>query len=153
MQKSIQQASAFLLGRRTYDIFAGYWPTATEALDVAEPLNKRPKYVASRTLKNPGWHNTTVISGDVVAAVERLKSGADGELNVQGSSALLQTLHPLVDEYRLWIFPVCLGTGKRLFEHGAQARGLELVETHTNSRGAIYAVYRPTGRPQTGSMA
>jgi len=150
--RSLAKASAFLLGRRTYDIFAAYWPTAKQDLEVAEILNSRPKYVASRTLAKPAWQHTTVLDGDLAAAVARLKGQPGDELNVQGSATLLQALHPFVDEYRLWICPVHLGTGKRLFETRAAASGLELRETKTNSKGAIYAVYRPTGAPKTGLM-
>jgi dihydrofolate reductase len=149
---SIEQASAFLLGRKTYDIFANYWPTATEPGGIADALNTKPKYVVSSTLTSPEWQNTTVISGNVAEGVARLKAQPGGELNVQGSSQLLQAIHPVVDEYRLWIFPVYLGHGKRLFEDGSHASGLALVETRTNTLGAIYAVYRPTGRPATGTV-
>jgi len=152
VQESIERASAYLLGRRTYDIFAAYWPQATTDLEIANSFNSRPKYVVSNTLTDPTWEGTTVISGDAVAGVSRLKEQAGEELNVEGSAQLLQAIHPLVDEYRLWICPVYLGKGKRLFEDGAQASGLELVESRTNSKGAIYAIYRPTGRPETGSF-
>ena len=100
--ESLARASGFLLGRKTYDIFAAYWPTATEALEIAEILNSRPKFVASRTLREPAWQHTTVIGDDVAAEVARLKGQAGAELNVQGSGNLLQSLHGLVDEYRLW---------------------------------------------------
>ncbi len=146
---SIEKATAFLLGRKTYDIFAAYWPTAAEDLEIAAALNSQPKYVASNTLTDPTWQHTTVLGGDVAAEVARLKEQPGEELNVQGSSGLLQTLHPLVDEYRLWICPVNVGGGKRLFEDGSAASGLDLVESRTNSQGAIYAVYRPTGAPRT----
>lgn len=151
---SMSRASAYLLGRKTYDIFAAYWPnpTAAEDRDLAEILNSRPKYVASTSLAKPNWQNTTVISGDVVDTVRRLKEQPGEELNIQGSSNLLQSLHGLVDEYRLWICPVHLGSGKRLFDPGSQPGGLGLVECRTNSAGAIYAVYRPTGAPRTGLM-
>jgi dihydrofolate reductase len=149
---SIARASAYLLGRKTYDIFAAYWPTATEDIEIADPLNSRPKYVVSTTLKNPTWQHTTVISNHVLDAVAHLKEQPGDELNVQGSAVLLQTLHPLVDEYRLWICPVQVGSGKRLFDNPAHAAALELIETHPNSTGAIYAVYRPTGAPKTGLM-
>ncbi|HSB89966.1 MAG TPA: dihydrofolate reductase family protein [Anaerolineales bacterium] len=151
---SMARASAFLLGRKTYDIFAAYWPNpaAPEDQELAGILNPRPKHVASTTLAKPGWQNTFVIQGDVVDAVRRLKEQPGEELNVQGSSRLLQSIHGLVDEYRLWICPVHLGAGKRLFDSGSPAAGLELVGTKTNSRGAIYAVYRPTGSPKTGMM-
>jgi dihydrofolate reductase len=150
--ESMEHASAFLLGRKTYDIFAGYWPNATEDLEIADLLNRLPKYVGSRTLKDPSWQNTSVLSGDVSAAIAKLKERGDGEMQVAGSSNFLQSIHPLVDEYRLWICPVSLGGGKRLFEHGSHALGLELVESRTNSKGAIYAVYRPAGPVQTGQM-
>ena len=152
VQESIERASAYLLGRRTYDIFAAYWPHATTDLEIANPFNSRPKYVVSNTLTSPKWAGTTVISGDAVAGVGQLKEQPGDELNVQGSARLLQAIHPLVDEYRLWICPVYLGMGKRLFEEGAAATGLELIESRTNSKGAIYGVYRPTGQPQTGSF-
>jgi len=149
---SMAHASAYLLGRKTYDIFAGYWPTASEDAEIADLLNSRPKYVVSTTLKDPSWQHTTVISNGVLDAVARLKDQPGDELNVQGSAVLLQTLHPLVDEYRLWICPVHLGSGKRLFADGSYPSGLELIETHTSSTGSIYAAYRPTGAPKTGLM-
>ena len=151
IQKSIDAASAFLFGRRTYEIFAGYWPTATEDLEIAQAFNARPKYVVSTTLTKPEWEGTSVIRD--AGGVAQLKAeGGEGELNVEGSSVLLQSLHGLVDEYRLWILPVHLGSGKRLFESGSEASGLELVESKTNSRGSVYAVYRPTGAPQSAQM-
>ncbi len=149
---SMARASAFLLGRKTYDMFAGYWPTATKDPGIAEILNSRPKHVVSTTLTSPTWAHTFVIDHDVVASVARLKEQGEGELNVQGSSQLLRGLHGLVDEYRLWVLPVHLGSGKRLFDAGSEAAGLELVESRTNSTGAMYAVYRPTGAPRTGQM-
>ena len=150
----ISRAGAFLLGRKTYDIFAAYWPnpTAAEDQELAGILNLRPKHVASTTLTKPGWQNTSVIRGNVVDGIRRLKEQPGEELNVQGSSRLLQFIHGLVDEYRLWICPVHLGAGKRLFDPGSQSAGLQLMETKTNSRGAIYAVYRPAGAPKTGLM-
>lgn len=155
---SIAGAAAFLLGRRTYDIFAAHWPRVSsehEYAEVAAPLNALPKYVASTTLESADWHNTTVLRGDVPAEIRRLKSEGDGELNVQGSSNLLQTLqrHGLVDEYRLWICPVVVGSGKRLFEAGTTPVGMELEESGANSKGALYAVYRTAGEPETGSFA
>jgi dihydrofolate reductase len=155
---SIAGASAFLLGRRTYDIFAAFWPKVSgehEDAAVAGPLNSLPKYVASTTLETADWQNTTVLRGDVPAEIRRIKDEGDGELNVQGSSNLLQTLqqHRLVDEYRLWICPVVVGSGKRLFEAGTAPAGMTLVESQTNSRGALYAVYRTAGAPETGSFA
>jgi dihydrofolate reductase len=120
---------------------------------VARTLNALPKYVASTTLSDPAWANTTVLP-DVGRGVRDLKASGEGELNVQGSSNLLQTLQRegLVDEYRLWTCPVVLGRGKRLFGSGSPPCALDLVETRANSKGAVYAVYRAAGPPVTGSF-
>src|SRR6266487_2906080 len=119
---SIVEAGGFLLGRRTYEIFAAYWPNAPEEEQViAEPLNERPKYVASRTLTEPlEWQNSTVLRGDVLEAVAALKQVDGRDLHVMGSPELVQTLieHDLVDEYRLMIDPLVLGVGRRLFRDG-----------------------------------
>lgn len=157
VEASLDAASGLLLGRRTYEIFAGHWPHVSEEHEdgaVARTLNALPKYVASTTLQDPDWANTTVLS-DVGRGVRELKAGGEGELNVQGSSNLLQTLQRegLVDEYRLWACPVVLGRGKRLFASGSPPRALELVETRANSKGAVYSVYRTAGPPTTGSFA
>jgi len=154
---SLDAASGLILGRRTYEIFAAHWPHVSEEHEdgaVARTLNALPKYVASTTLHDPAWANTTVLS-DVAAGVRDLKAGGEGELNVQGSSNLLQTLQRegLVDEYRLWACPVVLGRGKRLFASGSTHRALELLETRANSKGAVYSVYRTAGPPETGSCA
>ena len=154
---SLDAASGLLLGRRTYEIFAAHWPHVSEEHEdgaVARTLNALPKYVASTTVHDPSWANTTVLS-DVATGVRALKVGGEGELNVQGSSNLLQTLQreDLVDEYRLWTCPVVLGAGKRLFGSGSPPCALELVETRANSKGAVYAVYRTAGPPATGSFA
>jgi dihydrofolate reductase len=144
---SILEAGGFLLGRRTYEIFAGYWPNASEEEQVvAEPLNTKPKHVASRTLAAPlEWQNSTLLEGDVAAAVAALKEEEGGDLHVIGSTELVQTLieHDLVDEFRLMIDPVVLGGGKRIFRDDSMLRELRLVDSHVTSTGAILATYAP----------
>ena len=119
-----QQAGALLLGRKTYEIFAAHWPHVSGDDPIAAKLNSMPKYVASRTLKEVTWNNATLIEGDVAEAVAKLKEEPGGEIQVTGSSDLIQTLieNDLVDEYRLWVFPVVVGEGKRLFGHGTCSR-------------------------------
>jgi len=149
-------AEAFLLGRRTYEIFAAYWPRVTDADDpVASRLNALPKYVASRTLESVGWHNSSLLDGDVAAAVGKLKEQPGGELQVHGSGGLAQTLieHDLVDEYRLLYFPVHLGTGKKLFRDGARPAALRLTGSSTTGSGVVIATYEPAGPVQHGSYA
>jgi dihydrofolate reductase len=146
---------AFLLGRKTYDIFAEHWPKATDPNDqVATKLNSLPKYVASRTLNEATWHNTTLLKGDVAAEVAQLKAQPGGELQVHGSGDLAQTLiaHGLIDEYRLWVYPVVLGTGKRLFREGSIPSSLRLTETQTTSTGVLVSTYEPTGEVQHGTF-
>jgi dihydrofolate reductase len=149
-------ADAFLLGRRTYDIFSAHWPKVTDQNDpVASRLNAKPKYVASTTIQSGDWHNTTVLQGDVVAAVEELKQQPGNELQVHGSGNLARTLidHDLIDEYRLFYFPVHVGTGKKLFADGARSAALRLTGTRTTSTGVIIATYEPAGPVQLGSYA
>lgn len=140
------QADAILLGRSTYDMMHPYWRQVTDPDNlVATKLNGLTKYVASTTLTDPVWENTTVISADVVEAVTRLKASGDGELQVHGSCGLVKTLQDagLVDEYRLIVFPVLVGAGKRLFSDGAAASGLKLVDSSVTSTGATYTAYTP----------
>jgi len=149
------QADAFLLGRRTYEIFAAFWPLVVDAADpVASPLNALPKYVASRTLEEVTWQNTTLLEGDVAEEVAKLKEQPGRELQVHGSGDLLQTLmaHDLVDEHRLFVYPVVVGSGRRLFRDGAAPRSLTLAETTTTSTGVVVARYRRGGPLVTGSF-
>jgi dihydrofolate reductase len=149
------RADAFLFGRRTYEIFAGSWGVMDDpsinAIGLA--LNTKPKYVASTTLTDPGWADTTVLSGDVAAAVRELKATPESELQVHGSGALIRWLldNDLVDEINLFIFPVVVGQGTRLFPDTGRDRALELVESRTTPNGVTIQVYRPAGRPQYGT--
>jgi len=146
-----QRADAFLFGRRTYEIFAGYWGAMDdEAHPIAAALNTRPKYVASTTLVDPQWADTTVLSGDVAAAVGELKAEPGGELQVHGSGNLIRSMFDdqLVDEIILLTYPVVVGQGTRLFADSGPDTKLELVESRTTPRGLIIQVYRPNGRPQ-----
>ena len=145
----IAEAGGFLLGRRTYEIFAAYWPNAPDEEQViAEPLNAKPKYVASTTLGRPlAWENSTLLQGDVAEAVAALKREDGGDLHVIGSTELVATLieHDLVDEFRLMIDPVVLGGGKRFFRDNGVLRPLRLVDGVVTSTGAILATYAPAG--------
>jgi dihydrofolate reductase len=152
-------ASAFLLGRRTYELFSSHWPKVTDPADpIASRLNALPKHVASGTLTSLGWHNSALLGGGpdgVPAAVARLKEQPGDELQVHGSGALARTLieHDLVDEYRLLTFPVHLGTGKKLFADGARPAALRLVSSAVTAAGVVIAVYQPDGPVRTGSYA
>jgi dihydrofolate reductase len=148
------KADAFLLGRTTYDLFAAHWPRITDPNDlVAGKLNTLPKFVASRSRTTFSWNNSILVR-DVVKEAAELKRRFSGEVQVHGSCGLAQTLigNDLVDEYRLIVFPVVLGTGKRLFGSGAMPRTLRLVRSSTTSTGVIVAVYRPAGKLMTGSF-
>jgi dihydrofolate reductase len=150
----MNDADALLLGRRTYEIFITHWPKIGDEDPMAAKLNSMPKYVASRTLESADWNNTTVLEGDAGDAVAALKEQVDGEIHVTGSSDLIQTLNErdLVDEYRLTIFPVVLGTGKRLFGDGTIPRGLRLIETKTTPSGVTQSVYERVGEPEYGAV-
>jgi dihydrofolate reductase len=149
------RAGAFLLGRGTYQIFAGWWPAVTDPADpVAAALNRLPKHVASRTLDRVEWANSALVR-DVPGEVARLKGGqGTGELQVHGSPGLLQTLleHELVDELNLLTFPVVLGAGKRLFGSGAVPSAWELAGSSTTGKGVVIATYRAAGRPVLGEV-
>lgn len=142
-----------LLGRKTYQIFAGYWPFATEP--GAEDLNAARKYVATRTLTSADWNNSTILDGDIVQQVAELKQQDGPEIQVHGSSDLIQTLlaNDLVDEFRLMIFPVVVGKGKRLFGAGTVPRSFAVRESSTSGTGVVMATYERAGAVETGSFA
>jgi dihydrofolate reductase len=147
-----QRADAFLLGRRTYEIFAGSWGTWDDPGDspIWTALNTQPKYMVSTTLTDPRWADTTVLSGDVAAAVGELKAKPAGELQVHGSGNLVRWLfdRQLVDEIALLTYPVVVGQGTRLFPDTGPDSALELLDSRATSGGVTIQVYRPTGRPQ-----
>ena len=148
-------ASAFLLGRKTYQIFAGYWPRVTDpGNQIASQLNALPKYVASATLTSADWHNSQLLGGDVVTEVAKLKESPGDELQVHGSGQLAQALidADLVDEYRLMYIPVHLGSGRKLFRDGTRAGALRLTESAVTGTGVIIASYLPDGPVRTGSF-
>jgi dihydrofolate reductase len=150
------QAGGLLLGRKTYQTMAGYWPHVTDADNpLASTMNRLAKYVASRTLREPVWSNTTLLGSDLVEEVARLKRRPGAELQVLGSGALVQTLmrHDLVDAYRPWVFPLLLGTGKHLFAEGTVPIGLRLVETSTSAMGVVLHTYERASRLDTRSLA
>jgi dihydrofolate reductase len=146
-----QRADAFLFGRRTYELFAGYWGVRKDLENpIVGALNTRPKYVVSNTLTDPQWTNTTVLSGDVAAAIRELKAKPGGELQVHGSGTLTRWLlaNNLVDEIALLVCPVVVGQGTRLFPDTGPDIALELVESRAFPKGITLQVYRPAGRPQ-----
>src|SRR5689334_18871249 len=153
---SFKNASAFVLGRRTYENFSRFWSSVTDPANlIAAKLNALPKYVASTTLASVDWQNSSLLGGDVATEVAKLKELPGDELQVHGSGELAQTLigHDLVDEYRLLYFPVHLGSGKKLFRDGARAAALRLVSTSVTGAGVIIASYAPAGPPRHGSYA
>ena len=145
-----QHADAFLFGRWTFELFAGYWGVRADINPIAAALNTRPKYVASTTLTHPQWTDTTVLSGDVAAAVGELKAKPGGDLQVHGSGVLIRWLleNDLVDEMNLLIVPVVVGQGTRLFSDNGPDIALDLVDSRAFPKGTTLQVYRPTGRPQ-----
>ena len=154
INQTYQRADAFLFGRRTYELFAGSWGAMSEIARHGSrsrvALNTRPKYVASTTLTEPRWADTTVLSGDLAAAISELKAKPGGELQVHGSGALTRWLleNDLVDEMTLLVVPVVLGQGTRLFPDAGPDIALDLVESRADSKGVTIQVYRPAGRPQ-----
>jgi dihydrofolate reductase len=143
-----------ILGRKTYEIFAAYWPHASEEQG-AKPLNDATKHVASRTLKTLDWANSVLIEGDVADGVAALKQQDGVELQVHGSSNLIQTLlrHNLIDEFHLMTFPLVIGKGKRLFQGGTVPSGLKLVDSSVSSTGVVTGTYVPAGDIRLGSFA
>jgi dihydrofolate reductase len=151
ISQAFQRADAFLFGRRTYEIFAGSWGAGMDPGNpVGEALNRRPKYVASTTLTDARWAGTTVLSGDVAAAIRELRAEPGGELQVWGSGTLIRWLldHRLVDQIVLLTYPVIVGQGTRLFPATGPDLGLELVELQSTPKGLTIQTYRTTGRPE-----
>jgi dihydrofolate reductase len=146
--ENVSRAGGFLLGRRTYQIFASHWPSAPDDQQVlAEPMNRLPKYVASTTLREPlEWQNSRLLHGDVAQAVRRLKREDGGDLRVIGSAQLANTLirNDLIDEFNLMIDPIVIGSGKRLFRDDGRLTKLRLVDSKATSTGAIIATYAVT---------
>lgn len=153
MEEFMAEPFDLVLGRRTYDIFAGYWPQHDHE-QAGAPLNRATKYVASRGKPSLSWDRSVLLEGDAADSVATLKKGDGPDLQVHGSAGLLQTLirSGLIDEYLLWTFPVLVGTGKRLFTEGIPAGGLELVDTKTSATGVVVSRYRPAGELKTGSF-
>ncbi|HEY7591656.1 MAG TPA: dihydrofolate reductase family protein [Actinophytocola sp.] len=151
VDQAYQGADAFLFGRRTYELFAGYWGVREDlANPIVGALNTKPKYVASNTLTDPKWADTTVLSGDLAAAIRELKARPGGELQVHGSGALVRWLleNDLVDEMNLLVVPVIVGQGARLFPDAGPDKALDLVESRAFPKGITLQVYRPAGRPR-----
>jgi dihydrofolate reductase len=149
--QAYQRADAFLFGRRTYDLFAGYWGVRDDLENpIVGALNTKPKYVASNTLTEPQWAGTTLLSGDLATAIRELKARPGGELQVLGSGTLTRWLleHDLVDEMNLLIIPIVVGQGARLFPDNGPDLALDLIESRAFPKGITLQVYRPAGRPQ-----
>ncbi|MEV4994141.1 dihydrofolate reductase family protein [Streptomyces niveus] len=154
MTDLVQRADALLVGRKTYDIFAATWPLAEADDPIGSKMNSVRKYVASRTLDTVSWQNSTLLTGDVAEAVARLKQEDDGEIQVHGSGDLIQTLiaHDLVDEFHVLVFPVLVGSGKRLFGRGTVQAGLKLVDTARSGSGVVISTYARAGKVEYGAM-
>jgi dihydrofolate reductase len=144
-----------VLGRRTYEIFEAYWPYQSDDNPIARTLNAAKKYVASRILTKVHWNNSTLLQGDVVSAISALKAQPGPDLQIIGSGNLIQTLQAasLIDEYNVWIFPVVLGRGKRLFGENAKPSMLRLVRSQVSATGVVMSTYVPGGDIRPGSFA
>src|SRR5437867_7830115 len=160
MDKSIRKPFALLLGRKTYEIFAAHWPFVKNDPDklnamAADRLNNAKKYVVSKTLDKADWENSTLIKGDVVQEIIKLKKQDGPEIQIHGSGNLIQTLlkHDLIDEFQVWTFPLSIGNGKRLFGEGTIPAGFRLLDCKSSTTGVIIAVYARDGKIKTGSFA
>ena len=153
MDEAMSAPFDLVLGRTTYDIFAGYWPTHAEE-DIGKPLNDATKYVASRGSPALEWSRSVLMEGDAAEGVAALKREDGPELQVHGSGNLIQTLmrHGLVDRYRLWVFPLVLGSGKRLFAEGTIPAALRLVDSTVSTTGVVIGTYEPAGEVVTGTV-
>jgi dihydrofolate reductase len=154
MTEAMSTPFDLVLGRRTYEIFAAYWPHAPEEAG-AKPLNDATKYVASRSRPTLEWEKSVLIEGDAAEGIAELRKEDGSELQVHGSGNLIQTLmgHNLVDQYRLWVFPLVIGSGKRLFSDGTIPCGLKLVDSKVSTTGVVIGTYEPAGEIVTGSFA
>jgi dihydrofolate reductase len=153
ISEGMATTGGFLLGHKTYELFAGFWPSQPDDDPFAATLNSLPKYVASTTLQEPlAWRNATLLQGDVAEAVAKLKQQPGEDLVVLGSGELAQTLmrHGLVDEYRLMVHPLVLGSGKRLFRDGNPRAALRLVDSKTTTTGVLILTYEPAGEETQG---
>ena len=148
-------ADGFLLGRKTYDIFSNYWPKITNPDNaIATALNSLPKYVLSRSLESVSWNNASLLKGDLVAELQKLRQQPGRTIQTWGSTDALQTLmkHDLIDEYRIFIFPLVLGSGKRLFGSGTVPLALKQTESVTSNKGATFHRFVCNGKPEYGTM-
>lgn len=154
MGKQMSEPFDLLLGRKTYDIFAAYWPNAKQDAEIADKFNKCTKYVASKTLKKLDWKNSVLLKGDVAKEIKKLKEGSGPELQVYGSGNFVQTLlkNDLVDEMRLKIYPITLGKGKKLFAEGTVPAEFKLIGSRISTTGVIIATYERAGEVKTGSF-
>jgi dihydrofolate reductase len=154
MDEALSTPFAMVLGRRTYDIMAAHWPHAPEE-EGAKTFNDATKYVASRSHPRLEWSNSVLIEGDAAEGIAALKKEDGPELQVHGSGNLIQTLlrNNLVDQYRLWVFPVVIGSGKRLFSEGTIPSGLKLIDSKVSTTGVVIGTYEPAGEIATGSFA
>jgi dihydrofolate reductase len=154
MKEFMRPSFDLLLGRKTYEIFAAHWQFVKDD-PTGDKFNKATKYVASNTLTSPMWQNTVFLNKDIVQQIQELKNQDGIEIQIHGSSNLIQTLqrHNLIDEYHVWTFPIVLGQGKRLFENGSLASGLQLTAHQVSKTGVVMATYIPKGEIKLGSFA